>query len=275
MAWYDCGMIVFYLPGNIPIYSFSILIALGACLGLAWIAIQLKPKQALPLVEAGMWVLVGGLIGGRLLYVAVSWLYFRDHLLEGLQFYRGGLAWPGALAGGLLALAIFATLNRLSLATLADDLLPLLATLSIGAWLGCWLSGSAYGVASNAWWSLPTPDEWGVIANRWPIQIWGAVLIVGLFALLDRLSESARLKPGYRALLGLLGLSLIQLGLTFLRADPGLIWYGLRLEAWGALIFCLLSIIGLLSYTYYLARDKSNQLEDNPIRTEQLTDNEA
>ena len=96
---------LFTCLGDIPVYSFSIFIALGACLGLVWIARQSSPKLALRRVEAGMWVLVGGLIGGRLLYVAVSWLYYRDHLLESLQFYRGGLSWPGALAGGLLALA--------------------------------------------------------------------------------------------------------------------------------------------------------------------------
>jgi phosphatidylglycerol:prolipoprotein diacylglycerol transferase len=258
-------MIAFYLPGDIPVYSFSILIALAACLGLFWIARQSSPKLALPRVEAGMWVLAGGVIGGRLLYVAVSWLYFRDHLLEGLQFYRGGLAWPGALAGGLLALAAFSAINHINPAQLADDLLPLLATLSIGAWLGCWLTGCAYGVTSDAWWSLPSSDEWGVIAKRWPVQIWAALLIVGLFALLDRLSEAVKMKPGYRALLGLLGLSLIQLAIAFLRADPGIIWYGLRLEAWGALAFSLFAVMGLLSYSYYLAQEKVNKLEDHPV----------
>jgi phosphatidylglycerol---prolipoprotein diacylglyceryl transferase len=263
--WYDCGMVAFYLPGDIPVYSFSIFIALGACLGLFWIARQSGPKLALPRVEAGMWILLGGLIGGRTLYVVVSWLYYRDHLLEGLQFYRGGLSWPGALAGGLIALVVFAVLNRLSPALLAENLLPLLTTVSIGAWLGCWLAGCAYGVTSDAWWSLPSPDEWGVIANRWPVQIWGALLIVGFLAVLDLLVAPARLKPGYRALLGLLGLSLIQLGMTFLRADPGLTWYGLRLEAWGALAFCLLAVFGLLGYSYYLALEKFNKLEDNPV----------
>jgi phosphatidylglycerol:prolipoprotein diacylglycerol transferase len=183
---------------------------------------------------------------------------------EGLQFYLGGLSWPGALAGGLFALAIFAALNRLSPAPLADNLLPLLATLSTGAWLGCWLTGCAYGITSDAWWSLPSPDEWGVIANRWPVQIWGAMLVISLVALLDRLALPARLKPGYRALLGLLGISLIQLGLTFLRGDPGLTWFGLRLEAWGALAYCLLAVMGLLGYSYYLTQEKYNKLEDNP-----------
>ena len=258
-------MVAINLPGGFPVYVFSMFVALGACLGLAWIARQTNPKLALGRVEAGMWVLVGGLVGGRILYVAVSWLYFRDHLLESLQFYRGGLSWPGALAGGLFAVVAFAALNRLSPARLADDLLPLLAALSIGAWLGCWLTGCAYGVPSNAWWSLPSPDEWGVIANRWPVQMWGALLTVSLFASLDRLSAVARLKPGYRALLGLLGLSIIQLGMTFLRADPGIIRYGLRLEAWGALAYCLLAVLGLLSYSYYLAQDKFEKLKEHPI----------
>ena len=203
-----------------------------------------------------MWVLLGGLIGSRLVYVAASWLYYQDHVLESLQFYRGGLSWPGALAGGLLALVVFAALNHVPLAGLADDLLPLLAALSVAAWLGCWVAGCAYGIASDAWWSIPSPDEWGVVANRWPIQIWGGLLTVGLFALLERLAGAAWLKRGYRALLSLLGLSLILLATAILRADPELTWNGLRLEAWAALTYSLLAVIGLVGYSLYQVQAK-------------------
>lgn len=212
-----------------------------------------------------MWVLLGGLIGSRLVYVAVSWLYYQDHILESLQFYRGGLSWPGALAGGLVALAVFAALNHIPLAGLADDMIPLLAALSVGGWLGCLVAGCAYGVASDVWWSLPSPDEWGVVANRWPIQIWGALLTVGLLALLEGLAGAVKLKPGYRALLSLLGLSLILLAASILRADPALSWNGLRLEAWAALGYGLLAVIGLVGYPYYQSRAKFEKLEEHPV----------
>lgn len=258
-------MVAFYLPGGIPVYTFSVFLAFGVFLGLAWIILRSGQKQALHRVEAGMWVLLAGLIGGRLVHVAVSWLYYQDHFLESLQFYRGGLSWPGALAGGLLGLAAFAAFNRIPLAGLADDLLPLLAALSVSAWLGCWLTGCAYGVASEAWWSLPSPDEWGVVANRWPIQIWAALLTVGLFALIEWWAGAARFEPGYRTLLGLLGLSLILLATAVLRTDPALTWNGLRLEAWAALGFCLLAFIGLVSYSRYQAQAKTKLVKENPV----------
>jgi phosphatidylglycerol---prolipoprotein diacylglyceryl transferase len=258
-------VIAFYLPGQIPVYVYSVFLALGACVGLAWIAGRSSQKLALRQVEAGMWVLLGGLIGSRLAYVAASWLYYQDHILESPQFYRGGLSWPGALAGGLLALVTFAAFNHISLAGLADDLLPLLVALSVGAWLGCWVAGCTYGIASDAWWSIPSPDEWGVVANRWPIQIWGALLTVGLFALLERLAGATRLKQGYRALLGLLGLSLILLGTSLLRADPAITWNGLRLEAWAALAFILLAFIGLVGYSYSQAQAKIKLIEEHPV----------
>lgn len=264
-AWYDCGMVAFYLPGSTPVNVYSVFLALGACLGLAWVAWRAGPKAAMRQVEAGMWVLLGTLVGSRALYVAVSWLYYKDHLLESLQFFRGGLGWPGALAGGLLALAGFAALNHISLAELADSLVPLLAALSVSAWLGCWAAGCAYGIASNDWWSLPAPDEWGVITNRWPVQILGALLTVGWFALVESLAGPARLKPGYRALLSLLGLSLILLAAAWLRADPGFSWNGMRLEAWAALAYSLLALAGLVGLYLRQARAKQEKLEDIPV----------
>lgn len=257
-------MVAFYLPGHIPVYVYSIFLAMGACLGLAWSAGRSSPKRAVPLVEAGMWCLLGALVGSRVGYVAASWLYYQDQIQESLQFYRGGLSWPGALAGGLLALAAFTAFNRLPPAGLADDLAPLLATLSVSAWLGCWVIGCAYGAASQTWWSLPSADEWGVIANRVPVQILGAIFTVGLFALIERLAETARLKPGYRALLSLLGLSLILLATAFLRADPAPVWNGMRLDAWAALVYSLLSLVSLAAF-------HAHQTRAHPKRTEEYT----
>jgi phosphatidylglycerol:prolipoprotein diacylglycerol transferase len=258
-------MIAFYLPGRIPIYAYSIFIALGAGLGLAWITWRSSQKLASRQLEAGMWALVGGLMGSRAGFVAASWPYFQDHVLESFQFYRGGLGWPGALAGGLLALAVYAAFNRIPLAGLADDMLPLLATTAIGAWLGCWVAGCAYGIASDAWWSLPSLDEWGVVAYRWPVQILGALLTVGLFALVERLLGRADHKPGYRAILSVLGLSFVLLATALLRGDPAILWNGARLEVWAALVYILLALLSLAIYHAYQARLSRQKLKELPV----------
>jgi prolipoprotein diacylglyceryltransferase len=184
-------------------------------------------------------------MGGRLAFVAVQWSYYRDHLPQTLRL--DGLAWPGALLGGLLALAWYAQWVKRPFAILAEALLPLAATFSLGAWLGCWQAGCAYGPPVDAWWGLPARDELGVLLPRWPVQLAGAVLTVVWMALLERVrlrQESAgRTAAGYCAALGLLGGSLLMLALSFARADPAPVWQGLRLDSWAAAGFAGLGVV--------------------------------
>lgn len=236
-------MIAFILPGGKPVYAFSLIITLGAAVGLAWVAWRAPEKVRLPHLDAVLWVLLGGLVGGRAAYVAVNWLYFQSHPLESLQVYLGGLSWPGALVGGLLALALYAWFTRQSLGVLADALAPLLVCLAVSAWLGCWLDGCAYGPPTHAWWGIPSRDEWGVLARRWPIQIMGALLVIGMFWVLDRFTPRGR--AGALGGLALLGVSLLLFGFSWLRIDPAPLWRGLRLDTWAALGFALLALVGL------------------------------
>ena len=197
-------------------------------------------------MEAGIWTLLGALVGSRALFVAFNWPYFQEHPWETLQVHLGGLSWPGALVGGLLALALSVGVNRQSFVESADALVPLLVCLSVSAWLGCWLDGCVYGASTSYWWGVPSPDEWGEVTRRSPVQLVGALFTVGLFWSSDRAVKRGNFKPGTLACLGLLNLSLITFGLSFLRVDPVLSWQGLHLDAWAALAFAGLGLIALL-----------------------------
>ena len=238
-------MIAFYLASAIPVFAFSLLLALGVLAGLLWVARRAPARQATRLVNASLLVLLGALIGARAVHVVFYWPYFQEHGWESLLFFQGGLSWPGALAGGLLALGIYAAWSRQSLAILADALLPLLVALSVSAWLGCWLDGCAYGPLTSAWWGLPARDEWGSVTHRLPVQLLGATLTVGAFWLLERFSANAR--PGQLASLGWLSLSLIMFCLSFLRFDPSPLWRGLRLETLASLAFIGLALVAFLA----------------------------
>jgi phosphatidylglycerol:prolipoprotein diacylglycerol transferase len=247
----------FYLPGGIPVYSYSILLGLGTGIGLAWVVLSSPRKQAHDRLTAGLWVLFGGLLGARAVFVALNWPYFQVHPGESALFFLGGLAWPGALAGGLLALGIYAWINHLPLSSLADALLPLAAGLAVSAWLGCWLEGCAYGPATNAWWGLPGRDEWGATALRVPTQLLGALLSLLIIGLLDWAQKRLH-RSGLAAALALLGLSLELLGLSFLRADPAPLWNGIRLEAWAAVVFAGIAGAAILftSLQHFGARER-------------------
>lgn len=260
--------IAFSLPSGIPIYSFPLLLGLGATLGLVWVASQAPLNQTRLRIDAALWALLGGALGSRIAFVVVNWAYYRDHIWESLAIHQGGLSWPGAVIGGALVLPLAARLLDSSVGKLADAMLPLAASLAVSAWLGCWLTGCAYGPPANAIWGIPAVDEWGELASRWPTQLIGALLALGIFWLLDRsrawsVTPAWIKHPGSVASLALLGFSLEMLALSFLRADPSPGWQGLRLDAWSALTLSILATpLVLLAYLRWRRSSKVDEQAD-------------
>ncbi|MFQ5615010.1 MAG: prolipoprotein diacylglyceryl transferase family protein [Anaerolineales bacterium] len=240
-------MVAFYLPGEVPVYAFSLLLGAAASLGLFWVAWQSEPQLARQRVVAGLGTLLGGLLGGRAAYIGVNWAYFQNHPAEIIQLPLGGLAWPGAVAGGILALPIVALIGRQSLPGLADALLPLIAVLTIAVWLACWMDGCAYGQPTGAWYSVPARDEWGNLTGRWPLQFTGALITFALVQGIDHARNRGWLQiPGRAACVGVFGLSLQWWLLSLLRADPAPQWNGQRLDTWAAIGFAILAALALL-----------------------------
>lgn len=244
-----------------PVYLFSIVLGLGAALGLLWAGWQSQEKHALQTVNAGLFALLGSLLGGRVAYIAAHWSYFQNHRGEMAQIYLGGIAWPGALAGGVLAVVIYSTIVHQPSGQLLDALLPLLGLVAISAWLGCWLDGCAYGQVSQAWWALPARNEWGVMARRVPVQLLGALLILAILGLADRIRWRL-LIPGQLALLVLSGLTAILFWLSFLRADSAPSWKVMHLESWAALA---LAISFLLAFIAVTLRERQRRPDVNQI----------
>jgi prolipoprotein diacylglyceryltransferase len=213
---------------------FSLLLSLGALAGLASIAVRAPKKLTFRYVDAALGVLLSALVVSRLVFVFANWEYFRIHAGEIFQVWLGGLSAPGALLGAFLGISILRAMRFFFLGPLVDGLLPLLGTLSIAAWLGCWSDGTAYGASSTAWYALPVSNEWGAVTPRLPVQLLGALLSLVLFVGLEQAHTWLR-RPGLAASLGVLGWGLVVFCLSFLRADPARVWLGLRLEAWGAL----------------------------------------
>lgn len=231
-------------------HLFSILLAGGALTGLVLLSWRAPQKERLRYVDAGVLTLLGALVGGRALSVAVNFAYYSAHPGEIFQVWMGGFSGIGALIGGVLTIIILALWWKLPLGSFADAQLPLAGTLAVAAWMGCWSDACTYGAPSNAWWALPSADEWGMITNRVPVQLIGALATLILIWLLD---WGGRRLPthGTGAVLGLFGVSAVLFGLSYLRTDPTPIWNGLRLDAWGSLglmAFSTITVVVLLIY---------------------------
>jgi prolipoprotein diacylglyceryltransferase len=252
-------VVAFYLPGGIAIYTFSLILAFGALIGLIWVAWQSPAKEISQRVDAGLWALFGGLISGRALYVSINWAYYQTHIWESLQVYLGGINLAGTLAGGLISLAIFCGFQQMNFGKLADSLVPLLASLSVSMWMGCWLDGCGYGTLAPYWWGFPTTDEWGNIALRWPLQPIAALITVVWFWSLERFTKPRRLKPGVLASLGVLGLSMIIFMMSFFRVDPIPLCFSWRLDTCISLFYGILALFGLLWFWKSSPNNENNE----------------
>jgi phosphatidylglycerol:prolipoprotein diacylglycerol transferase len=174
-------------------------------------------------IDASLVGLIFGILGGRLAYVAIYWEYFSSHLTEALSPWRGGLSFQGALVGGILGVLVYALWRERSFWPLADALTPGLALGQGIGWIGCLLTGCAYGLPAKGWLAWELPDIYGIVAFRLPVQaimsgLNGLLLVLLLVLIWRRVS----LFPGFLALLYLLLSSISGFGLEFMRGDETL-----------------------------------------------------
>ena len=241
---------------DIPSVAMSVALVLGMAAG-TWIAYRwARSKMADPAVvlDAGFWALLGGILGGRIGFVAANWAYYVDHMDKALRLSQGGLHWHGALIGGTAAVLLWGTVRRrLGMSApdwrdLADAAAPGLALGGALGWLGCLLAGSAYGAEASgyaaplAWLTAELPDIYGVKAVRFltqPLMIGWCLVLWGLLQSIRR-----RLPRGLAFGLYMLLYALADFAAAFVRGDGVLRW-GLWLSQWmAAAEMCAALLVG-------------------------------
>lgn len=242
-------------------YDFSLWVGIGATLGMWRIARSVPERQTNAWVNAALVVLSATLAGARLFYVLINHAYFAAHLIEIPQFWTGGLAWPGALAGAWLAILFLVFVSRSTssrrarfgkspLSLFGDRLYPLLPPIAITTWLACWKAGIAYGplLPPGTWYGVPSLDESGSYHLRFPLQLLAALSLLIYFGVLE-LRVRPLQPPGKLSTLAWFGLLLNLLLASLLRADPAPYWNGIRLDTWMAIAFlAVFSMIVLLNF---------------------------
>lgn len=200
----------------------ALLVGLGV---VAWHGGRRAPDAASRWLDVAIAALAAGIVGARLLHVALEWEYFTDHRAEIARVWEGGLTWHG---GVLLAVPIalaMMRLRRVPLGPWTDAIAVAWPLGMIGAWLGCRAAGCGVGYEVRTladwpeWAVAELPDVYGVVAPRLDVQLAGVVFGGGLLALALLLTWRGWLR-GLRfwLILALSGIGLYFIG--FFRADP-------------------------------------------------------
>ncbi len=173
----------FFNIGPLSIHFYGIIIVAGALVGgyVATIEARRRAEEPEHVWNALTWCLIAGILGARLYHVLSSpqgdvvgfQFYFVTNPFEtirifgasipfptALMIWNGGLGIFGGLAGGVLALAIYAWRNNLSILRWLDIAAPgLILAQAIGRW-GNYINQELYGPPTTLPWGIPIDAEY-------------------------------------------------------------------------------------------------------------------
>jgi len=235
--------------GPLYVYSYGMMVAIGFA-----VATLLAYKHAHEfgidkdkIIDLGIVMLAGGIIGARIVYVALNYQYYIRNPLEIINLTKGGLVWYGAFILGMIAAAWFIRKKRMSFWNTADLFAPYIALAQGFGRIGCFLNGCCYGspVPSGFILGVVFPEEYIL---RYPTQIFSALTLLLIFVILRFWQEKRHFTGEIFLGYGLL-YSIKRFGIEFFRGDNPKILYGLTVsQLISTAIFAICSFLFIYKY---------------------------
>lgn len=210
---------------EIRVTAYGAMLMLGF-LGGTGVGVYLGRRRGVPaerVVDLGLFILVGAVLGARLGYVlqnpGLPFLDLQQIATQGL----GGLSFHGGLLGGFLAGGAYIYFTKLAFWRVTDALAPSVALGYAITRIGCFLNGCCYGTHTDLPWAMTFPfSPDGYVAQVHPTQLYASLMGFAMFGLLlwwsrgDGFGRAGRL---FMALLMLEGVERFVMEL-FRQPDP-------------------------------------------------------
>lgn len=192
------------------------------------------------------------LIGGRSFAVWIQeWDLFQGKYSEMIAFWHGGMALPGFIAGGLVAVVVFCWTYKKRFLALTDEMIVPLCLLFSLTRIGHYINGETCEYMCKAWWTV---KFFPIESFRYPVEIYDALkwIIIGIG--LSFMAGNAGLGRGK-----ITGYFLLWAGLLSLITDLFRIEHYVSLEFGLAQFFnIVLAILGI-SVTVWSKRKESKK----------------
>lgn len=216
--------ILFEIAG-FHLHSFGLMVALGFIVG-TWIstrraiAVGLDPNAIQDLVFP--WLLIGGIVGARVLYVISYWNkdFAGRPWTEIFALWNGGLVFYGGLIGATVAGIIAVIRKNLPLWVTADCLMPGVAIGHVFGRVGCLLNGCCFGRTCEVPWALHFPKDHPTAGmSVHPAQLYEAGLNLALCGFLIWWHQKRRSFEGQVFAIYLIAYSFIRAFSEYFRGD--------------------------------------------------------
>jgi phosphatidylglycerol:prolipoprotein diacylglycerol transferase len=209
--------------GSLTVHWYGVMTALGFLAGL-WTASRrarlggIAPEQVLDL---GLWLIVGGILGARAWYVMTFWReqFAADPFPEIFMIHHGGQVFYGGLLGALVVGIIYCRWKRIPVWPMTDALAPSIALGSVFGRIGCLLNGCCYGRECPLPWAIRFP--YGHDSHPHPVHptqfydsLLNLIFYVGLAWLYRRKKFHGQVFATY-----LIGYAILRSTVEFFRGD--------------------------------------------------------
>jgi phosphatidylglycerol:prolipoprotein diacylglycerol transferase len=215
--------------GEFPITTYGIWLALGMLVGL-FAASRLAARDGVSkdrMYDLGLWALVGGLVGSKVLMIFVE----PNVQIFTLDFLRSGGVFYGGLIGGFLAVVIVVRYYKLPFWKVADAFAPAVALGQAFGRQGCFAAGCCWGKPTDLPWGVhfsklgseytgvPIYGPEGGDLHLHPTQLIESFTMLAVFAFLVWLHRRKKFSGQILITYGII-YSILRFSIEFIRDDP-------------------------------------------------------
>ena len=142
--------------GPFALHTYGLFVAAGFLLGISWSMREARQRGLDPnmVSDLGFYIILGAILGARLLYVLINPTYFWHNPQEILMFWKGGLVFSGgAIMAAVFAMA-FLRFKRQDKWVWMDTLAPGIGLGEAVGRIGCLAAGCCYGASCDLPWAI-------------------------------------------------------------------------------------------------------------------------
>jgi phosphatidylglycerol:prolipoprotein diacylglycerol transferase len=237
---------IFGLPIQLTIYSFGLMMALGAIVGNLVLTSECRRRGYNPDFANAVvvWGAIAGIAGARIYDVFDNWPLYRANPWS-IFFSGAGFIWYGGLVAGILATLLVARRYKVPILTALDMCAPALILGQAFGRMGCQLSGDGdWGLPSTLPWAMAYPhaivgwnaqsvlklDDQNQLVSGFfpgvrvhPAPVYEVIMYVSIFLVLWSLRKKTTVE-GRILYLYLMLAGLARFLAEFVRINPRVLW---------------------------------------------------
>lgn len=267
----DLGLQPGFCLGPLPVRFYGIIIVLGALVGGFIASREARRRGENPdrIWDALVYVVLAGIIGARLYHVLSTpagctegvpmcgWPWYKDHPLDALLIWNGGLGIFGAVFAGGLVVLVYVRRNKLSLGRYLDIAAPaLIMGQAIGRWAN-FINQELYGPPTDLPWGIPIDEKhrYGAYDPAiypvdqtvfHPVFLYESVLnVLGFIVLVLGARRWKWLKEGDLILLYMIWYGVVRILVESLRPDAWTVMEGLATAQLVSLVLVVIGVVWL------------------------------